>query len=311
MPAATEAPLTTVFIKEALMSRLLKVLILISLIAPAASQASPFFQGNPRYLDEQSQALAEKVLAAHGGMQPWADAHSLQFKFFTKMINGPMPFYSFESLDLESGAAYIDWLLFDATVAWDKQRLWSNNWPMPISSGFFVRLTSSFITLPWQIQSDSARLGPVSQGQTPEQDGVTYDILRVTFDQRSPAIPGTFYDLYVDPKSGLMKAIRFDINHPGMVANPKQPLGPNFHVFGEFRRVDGLILPTFYKSYGQGSAQGGKSNAYHFAWDIRLDQPFDASRLEPPEGAKLDQISMDWWLGHSRPAAASTNNTSE
>ena len=272
-----------------------RLLIVLMLIAPAVSQARPFFQGNPSYIDQQSRALAEKVLHAHGGMEPWSQASSLQFKFFTKMINGPMPLYSFEALDLETGAAYVDWLLWDSTVAWDNQKLWSNKWPMPMPAGFFVRLTSSFITLPWQIQADSARIGPVSSGTLPEEDDVVFDILRVSFEQRGPFIPGTFYELFIERKTGLMKAIRFDINHPGMVANPNQPLGPNLHVFGEYRRVDGLILPTFYKSFGKGSAEGGKSNAYHFAWDISIKEPFDSSRLIAPEGARPDTVSTDWW----------------
>ena len=276
-----------------------RLLLVLALIAPAVSQAKPFFQGNPDYVDQASRELAGRVLAAHGGMEPLAEASSLQFKFFTKMINGPMPFYSFEALDLQTGAAYVDWLLWDATVAWDNETLWADKWPMPMSAGFFVRLTSSFITLPWQIQADSAHIGPVSSGTLPEEGEVIYDILRVTFNERSPVIPGTFYELYVDRETGLMKGIRFDINHPGMVANPSQPLGPNLHVFGEYRRVDGLILPTFYKSFGKGSAKGGKSNAYHFAWDISIDQEFDASRLTPPDSAKLDQVSIDWWNGKS------------
>ena len=293
------------------MSRLTsRLLMLMSLIAPVVSQATPYFNGQPHYVDQQSQALAQRVLTAHGGMQPWEQASSLQFKFFTKMINGPMPFYSIETIDLQSGAAYVDWPLFEATVAWDLEKLWSSQWPVPLPPGFFIRLTSSFITLPWQTQSDSARVGPVSQGELPGQDGVTYDVLRITFDHRSPSIPGTYFDLFVDPESGLMKAIRFDINHPGMVANPNQPLGPNVHVFGEYRRVNGLILPTFYETWGQGSARGGKSNAYHFAWDIRLDQVFDVDRLKMPEGAKVDQISMDWWQQGTalKPTLSSTSS---
>ena len=270
---------------------------LLMLIASLPVPAAPYFQGEPKYADQQSRELADKVLAAHGGLEPWADVSSLQFKFFTKMINNPMPFYSYESINIETGAAYIDWLLFDATVAWDNQKMWSNNWPMPLPAGFFVRLTTSFMTLPWQIQADSAHIGPVSQGEIPEGDGVIYDVLRVTFEQRSPSIPGTFYELYVDPANGLMKAIRFDINHPGMVANPNQPLGPNFHVFYEYRKIDGLILPTYYESWGQGSRNGGKSNAVHVAFDVSLDKPFDATRLVPPENAIVDQVSMDWWTG--------------
>lgn len=278
---------------------MLRLLLILTLIASASARATPWFDGTPDFADAASRSLAEKVLAAHGGMQPMTEAKSLQFNFFTKMIGGPMPFYSFEAVDLATGDAYIDWPFWDATVAWKDGELWSKQWPMPMPAGFFIRLTTSFITLPWQINADGANIGPVRQATLPDDDKL-YDVLRITFDQRSPSMPGTFYDMFVDPDSGLMKGIRFDINHPGMVANPSQPLGPNFHVFGEYRKFDGLVLPTFYMSYGAGSANGGSSNAYHFAWDIRLNQPFDSRRLVAPADAVQDTVSMEWWQSNKK-----------
>jgi len=80
-----------------------------------------------------------------------------------------------------------------------------------------------------------------------------------------------------------------------MVANPSQPLGPNYHVFGDYRTFDELVIPTFYKSYGQGSSKGGSSNAYHFVWDLKLDQPLDSTHAAAPADAEIDQVSTDWW----------------
>ncbi len=273
---------------------MLRLLTILVLIASASAQASAWFDGSPEYADNASKVLAQQLLKAHGGMQAMADAESLKFSFFTKVIGGQMPFYSIEAVDLATGDAYMDWPFWNATIAWNDGKLWSHQWPMPMPAGFFIRLTLSFITLPWQIHADTANVGPVSTGRLPQDDTI-YDVLRVTYDDRSPSIPGTFYDLYIDPESSLMRGVSFDIDHPGMVANPSQPLGPNFHVFGEYRKFDGLAIPTFYKSYGTGSASGGTSNAYHFAWDLSLDQPFDAARLDAPEGATLDDVSMQWW----------------
>jgi len=272
---------------------MLRALLLV-LLASGPVQASPWFDGSPEFADDASRELAARVLEAHGGMQPMVNAKSLQFSFFTKALGGPTPFYSFEAVDLENGNAYIEWPFWESRIAWKDGELWSHQWPMPMPAGFFIRLTTSFMTLPWQIQADSANVGPARQGQLPDDDTV-YDVLRVTFDERSPSIPGTFYDLYVDPETSLMKGIRFDINHPGMVANPSQPIGPNFHVFAEYRQFDGLILPTSYMTYGAGSKNGKAGNAFHFAWDVQLDQPFDNTRLVAPEGAARDAVSMDWW----------------
>jgi hypothetical protein len=276
---------------------MLRRLLVTLLLIPALAAGEPWFQGDPEYTDEASRQLAAELLDAHGGMAAIGDATSMQFNFFTKMIGNPTPFYSFETLDLATGDAYVEWPFWNATIAWNQERLWTRNWPMPLPAGFFVRLTSSFLTLPWQIQTAGASLGPVSQEQLPG-DETLYDVLRVRFNSRHPGIPGTYYDIFVHPEDRLMTGIRFDINHPGMVANPKQPLGPNYHVFGDYRKFNGMVIPTFYKSYGQGSSNGGDSNAYHFVWNMQLDQALDSSQVAIPDDAEIDEVSTNWWLSN-------------
>ena len=273
---------------------MLRTLLTLLLFMPWLANAEPWFDGSPDYADPLSRALAGELLAAHGGMQPMTEAKSLEFSFFTKMIGNPTPFYSIEALDLATGDAYVEWPFWDARVGWNGQALWSENWPMPMPAGFFVRLTSSFLTLPWQLHMDGANVGPVSHATLPG-DTTVYEVLRITFDQRGPGIPGNFYELFIDPESKLMKAIRFDISHPGMVANPSQPLGPNIHVFGDYREVDGLMIPTFYQSYGHGSANGGNSNAYHVVWDVHTTKEYDHKRQSVPATALLDSVSTNWW----------------
>lgn len=272
----------------------MRLIIMVGFLVAGQVQAGAWFDGNPEYADAESRQLAAELLAAHGGMEPMAAADSLEFNFFTKTAGGSFPFYSFEAVDLATGNAYMEWPFWESSVGWNDGELWSHRWPMPMPAGFFIRLTASFMTLPWQINASTANVGPVSAGNLPGDDTV-YDVLRVTFDDRSPTIPGTYYDVFVDPDTRLMKAIRFDISHPGMVANPSQPIGPNIHVFDEYRRIGGALLPAFYFTHGTGSASGGDTNAYHFAWNIRLDRPFDDSRLRAPEGAERDLVSMEWW----------------
>jgi len=285
---------------------MLKTIMILILLGSAPVLADPWFDGLPEYTDDSARELAEAVLAAHGGMQPMQEAKSLQFRFFTKVVGAPTPFYSFEAVDLATGNAYVDWPLWDATIALNDGELWSHQWPMPMPAGFFVRLTTSFLTLPWQIQADGAHVGPVSRDYLPDDDK-EYAVLRITFDARSASIPGTYYDLFVDPESKLMKGIRFDINHPAMVATPGQALGPNYHVFDEYRKFSGIVLPTFYLSYGSGIRAGGKSNAHHFVWDVSLDVPFANDRLAAPEGARRDTVSMDWWRSSKHSPQSSTS----
>ena len=273
---------------------------IIAALSVTALQAKPLFDSAPTFADEESRQIAMQLLKAHGGMLPWQTAKSLQFQFFTKMINNPKPFYSKEYLDLNTGAALIDWQFFNSQVAWDTKQVWASNWKLPLSPGFFVRLTSSFITLPWQIHQQDMRVGPAGIGHLPE-DVTPYTTLKVTMASPNPSMPGTFYEIFIDRKSGLMRGVRFDINHPGMVQNPDQPLGPNIHVFDEFRRMDGLVLPTFYHTFGQGNGSGTNTRAYHFVWDITLRKPFpDLTKIRPSH-AEVDTISTKWWQQVEQP----------
>ena len=180
---------------DSLEIHMLRISIVFFLLAAQSAGANPFFYGEPDYHDEASKALAVELLNAHGGMQPFSTADSVKFSFFTKMLGNPNPFYSHETLDLESGHATIDWPFWNARIAWDGETVWTTNWPMPLPAGFFVRLTSSFLTLPWQIHNAHADIGPVTTGQLPN-DNTQYDVLRVTFDHRHPGIPGTFYEIF-------------------------------------------------------------------------------------------------------------------
>jgi hypothetical protein len=182
------------------MLRDLFIIILLTLSISPSALAQLWFDGEPDYVDEDSKALASKLLEAHGGMEPMNSASSLQFNFFTKMIGNPTPFYSFETLDLDSGRAYVDWPFWNATIGWDREQVWSRNWPMPLPAGFFVRLTSSFLTLPWQMHADNANIARAAQAKLPE-DETLYDILRITYDNRNPGIPGTFYEVFIHPET--------------------------------------------------------------------------------------------------------------
>ena len=88
---------------------MLRLILWLLLLAPAAALSAPWFQGEPEYLDDTSRELAAGLLDAHGGMAAMTAAKSVQFSFFTKMIGNPTPFYSFEALDLSTGDAYVDW----------------------------------------------------------------------------------------------------------------------------------------------------------------------------------------------------------
>lgn len=222
-----------------------------------------------KYADPQTRVIVEEMIAAHRGIQAWDNIESFSYMFFTKNWGNAEPWLSRETVDPRSGRAYLDWPVLDASIVWDGSTVWAVGWPVPLSPGFFSRLTYSFITLPWQTQQPGVRLEAIGTGRIPN-DETDFVTVRMTFDHQTPSSPGNYYQLYIDPDSHLLRAVEFNITHPGLAANPEQPLGPNLHVFEEHREFDGLTLPVFYVSYGFNQRNASTSNAVHYVFDLSL-----------------------------------------
>lgn len=274
------------------MRLLLLLLAVVATLRPAPVLAQE--TGTPEYATAETRLLIERMVDAHGGLDPWQAVEVIGFNFFTKNSGNPNPWFSRETTDRRSGRAILDWPYLDASIVWDGSEVWSVNWPVQIPPGFFTRLTYSFITMPWLTQSSGARLEATGTGKLPNDD-TQYATVRMTLPHRSASIPGTYYELFIDPSSHLLKAIGFDLAHPGMVANPDQPLGPNYHVFEEYSEYAGLTIPTYYVSYGFNQRNKKKSSAIHVVFDLTLNESFDEARMEKPIDAVVDEATLNWW----------------
>jgi hypothetical protein len=263
----------------------------LALVSPLISAQDA--QG-PEYADPETRAIVEQMVTAHGGTEAWNRVESFSFMFFTKNSGNPEPWLSRETIEPRSGRAYLDWPVLDASIVWDGSTVWAVGWEVPLSPGFFTRLTYSFVTLPWQTQQSGVRLEATGTDRIPN-DETEYVTVRMTYDRQTPNSPGNYYRLFIDPDSQLLRAVEFNITHPGLAANPNQPLGPNLHVFEEHREVVGLTLPVFYISYGFNQRNASTSNAVHYVFDLSLDQPFDEARMERPSGAIVDHVTLGFW----------------
>ena len=271
------------------------------LTATAAIADSRKFSGAPAYESEAARQAVMGMIEAHGGLEPWAEVDTLRFQFFTKVIGAPTPqppFYSIETTSIATGDVILDWPWFGAETVWSGEEVWSRNWPIPpLPPGFFTQLTTSFITLPWLTQTDGVTISGPIKDRLPEDahDPKLYDVVHMTFDHPNPSIPGEFYDIFIDPDTHLMKAVRFNITHPGMVRIAGQNIGPNFHVFSEYQNIGGLKIPVYYYTYGSGAAPSQDVNALHVVFGLQLDATFDEDRLARPEDAIVDVETTNWW----------------
>jgi hypothetical protein len=267
-------------------------------ISAAAGQARTQGQGGgetgPDYATVETRTVIEAMVMAHGGMDAWRTVETVRFRMLSKVSGQSNPWLSTETVERSSGRSFLDWPILDASIVWDGTAIWSVNWPPAPPPGFFPRLSYAFVTLPFLTQDDGVSLGPVERGQVPA-DSTEYLTVHMTYPQQNASVPGDYYKLFIDPASHRLKAVEFNITHPGMIANPNQALGPIVHVFEEYTAIGPLTLPTYYVTFGFNPRNKNVSNALHIAFDISLDGPFDESRMQRPANAVTDVQTLTFW----------------
>ncbi len=248
----------------------------------------------PDYANEETRIVIEAMVEAHGGMAAWRRVESFRFRMLSKVSGQANAWLSTETVEPSTGRSVLDWPVLEASIVWDGKEVWSVNWPPAPPPGFFPRLSYAFVTLPFLTQAEGVSLGPMEPGGIPG-DSTDYLTVRMTYLQQNADIPGDYYKLFIDPASLLLKAIEFNITHPGMIANRNQALGPIVHVFEEYTAVGALTIPTYYVTFGFNPRNKNVSNALHVVFDISVNGPFDEARMQRPANAVTDVQTLTFW----------------
>lgn len=252
--------------------------------------------------DLTAAALLDGAIAAHGGREAWNALPNLSFWFITRNTGAPEPWLTMEAFEPSTGRSVMRWPVFEAQVWSDGERVWSRGWPLSMSPGFFSYLTSSFVTLPFLLDAPGVHLGEPETRQLPD-DATDYLTVRVTFDDPGGHVPGNYYRMFFDPDTYEYRAIEFDITHPGLVQNPDQPLGPNVHVFHEYKTIGGVKIPSYYTTHGQNRRTGATSSADHRLFSASAERSFDELWGDGPAtpGLVEDRTTAVFWTRSPTP----------
>lgn len=92
--------------------------------------------------------------------------------------------------------------------------------------------------------------------------------------------------MYLDPESSQVGAIRYTVTY-GRPPSEGPPERQTLFEYDDYVTVNGLTVPTRFRGYG--FADGSKGEFRNEAWadSISFRRPFDASKLEAPEGARI------------------------
>lgn len=240
-----------------------------------------------------AQDVCHMMIEAHGGMEKWASAPTVSLQHELTSPQDPDDVWrSIEVTEQGSRRSYQEWPLEEARIASDGKETWSLNWKRKNPPKFMVNLAYYFLNLPWITQDNGVNLNYEGLGRFPtaEKD---YWKVRMTFDAGVGESPDDYYTIFVDPESHRMAATEFVVTYGAMLDLFQVPeevtaIGPLYHVYDEFGRFDGLVVPTSYRTF---FVNAERLYGNHTVSHISFTQSFDASRLQRPKGAIVDQSS--------------------
>ncbi len=258
---------------------------------PVATQVN---EATERLTQNEGGELVLKAIEAHGGLEAWFSAPTSSYTWEYANVDADLRFKSFLVADNQTRHVYHDLTLtgpydnpdeVEARFAWDGEDAWI--YPATIEqpnprfwgiSGYY------FQQIPFVLADPG-----VNYERLPDEelDGQTYEMVRTYFEPGVGDSPGDAYTLYVHPESGMVEAIRYTVSY-GRDVEPGADLPETLMYYEDFETVDGLTTATSYRGYDftEDGQQGDFKNEA-FADSISFQRPFDASKMEAPEGARF------------------------
>lgn len=250
-------------------------------------------QSWPRYANAQTERVIARMIDAHGGMDAWSRIPTLSYEHKMLDPNNPDdPWLSHETIEQGRRRLYQDWPLDKGKLAYDGEKVWTENWGRGNPPGMMAFVSHFFLNLPWITQDSGVTLGDVRRETIPEggpQTGKTYHVVRLQYD---PAATGAseyeYYDLYIDPDTYLMKGVNYTVTYRPLMDIFRVPesvkfMGPLFKYYESHTEVEGLLFPMRYDTYRQGQPYG-----IHTVENYAVNKPFDESRLKMTAAGVID-----------------------
>ncbi|MEK7316096.1 MAG: hypothetical protein AAB011_07955 [Candidatus Eisenbacteria bacterium] len=267
---------------------MIRKLFLSAITALIASTAAANDECPPLNASPETRAVICRMLAAHGDMARWRAAPSVEFHHVMRIPDSPEVWNSWETTEQGRRRTYQEWPLDKARIAYDGARTWSANWQKGNPPSFMVNTVYYFLNLPWIVFDPGVRLGAPGAGTLPG-DPVSYTTVKMTVDPGVGATSNDYYTIYIDPKTGLMKATEYIVTHAALLDVFGLPpdrtfLGPFIHVYDSYMKVDGLAIPSSYRTFNP----EGKVYGLHEVKEFSLSKAFDEKRLEMPADGKVD-----------------------
>ena len=248
-----------------------------------------------RLNDSEGGQLVLRAIEAHGGLETWYRAPTSSYTWEYANEDANIQFESFLVADNQTRRVYHDLMSLgpygepqpiDGRFAWNGDIAWIQPDSLQQPNPHFWATTGYYFQ---QIPFVLADPGLVYERMPDDTlDGTAYEMVKAGYESGVGYSPDDTYTLYVHPETNRVNAIRYTVTY-GRDVPADADLPETLFYYEDYVTVDGLTVPTHFRGYQYtGSGTGAFKNE---AWadSISYRRPFDASKLEPPEGARIVQ----------------------
>ncbi|MEO9872047.1 hypothetical protein [Ekhidna sp.] len=187
-------------------------------------------------------------IETHGGLEKWFSNGPIAFRFNYQPLDGTKQRDSYQLVDNWSvRAAHEVSSNRNWKYGWDGENAWSlpDSVDVGVNPRFWSTTPYYFIGLPFVLADEGVVLEEFGQK---EYKGVTYDLVKATYEAGTGDASDDFYVIYLDPETRQMAGLRYIVSYPGFFpAGGHSP--EKFMWIQDYQEVEGIQMSTGYNTY--------------------------------------------------------------
>lgn len=257
------------------------------------SLAMSVVQAKPTYENAESRRIIEAMVEAHGGLERWRAVDSIRFdNVMHNNYHGKNEFawwVAHEVIDQKTRRAWQQWPMDQASIGFDGEQVWSQNWQRANPPPMMVHFFYYFVNLPWITQDEGVILSAPSAFRWPGVDKELHEItMRFAKGRDVGKSDNDYFVLYIDPESYRLVGYQYATGYRPfltLVGLPKERkvFGPLWRTITRYQEVDGLLFPAAFHTSPEADE---RIVGNHVILNIDISQPFEAEKAAMPAGAQ-------------------------
>ncbi|MGF1467824.1 MAG: hypothetical protein ACFCGT_17025 [Sandaracinaceae bacterium] len=244
---------------------------------------------------EESEAgrLVKGAIDAHGGLDAWLAAGTLELAFDYRPLGDPEARRNtFQRLDVWRVRAHHEELGegADAVFGWDGAQAWIRPGPdaFPSPARFWATTPYYFVAIPFVLADEGARYE-----RLPDEpfEGVAHRLVKVTYADGTGDSPDDYYIVYLHPETRRVSALRYVVAYPGFFPEGGHT-DEKLMAYRELEPAGDVLIPRALPTYAydQETRSVGEQVTEITITRVRRGQTYPGNLFTRPEGAVVSPM---------------------